>query len=53
MIGKTNDIFDLEVVTGLYGIEAKIELSSYRFMVLKKRKCYLSGRIGYGICSVE
>lgn len=53
VIAVPGDIFGLDVVPGVNGIEVHIELSSRRLQALKESRRTLAGRTGCGLCGVE
>lgn len=48
-----NDLYDIEVVKQLQGIELRLEIASECFSKLKERRRNLVGRTGCGICGAE
>lgn len=53
IIKGSDDIFGMDVVPVFNGIEVQIELSSRRFMALKKQHRVMIGRTNCGLCGVQ
>ncbi len=53
IIESVNDIYGIDIIDSLKGVEVHIELSSRRFNQLKEKRRNLTGRTGCGICGTE
>lgn len=53
IVSCPGDIYGIELVSSVAGIEVQIELSSRCFMALKMQRRAMEGRTGCGVCGVE
>ena len=53
IIESVSEIYGIDIIETVQGIEVHIELSSRRFMQLKEKRRNLTGRTGCGICGTE
>jgi len=53
IIQSPAEIYDIEIVPVVNGIEVHIELATRRFVLLKEKRRTLAGRTGCGICGSE
>lgn len=53
IIRDARELYDCELVEQAGGIEARLEISTERFALLKERRRTLAGRTGCGLCGIE
>jgi FdhD protein len=53
IVGRLNDIYDVDIGVGELGITLSIEIAAEAFARLKERRRNLAGRTGCGLCGTE
>ncbi|HEY8353704.1 MAG TPA: formate dehydrogenase accessory sulfurtransferase FdhD [Methylophilaceae bacterium] len=53
IIGRPQDIYDIETFPRIDGVELRITLASEQFQMLKLRRRSMTGRTGCGLCGAE
>jgi FdhD protein len=53
ILQSKSELYDVEIVTQVQGIELRLEVASEAFAMLKERRRNLTGRTGCGLCGAE
>ncbi len=53
IVGRSSEIYDIEVEDAVGGIEVKLDIAAQRMAGLQERRRTLAGRTGCGLCGVD
>ena len=53
ILEKAGECYDIEVKTGVDGVEVHLKIAAARFAALKERRRNISGRTGCGLCGID